>query len=261
MKRNSKYSAPAILGIDVGGSAVKGAPVDVRRGKYLAERLRLPLRDQARPADIARAVARIAKHFKWRGAIGCGFPAAIRGGGALTAANIHKSWIGKNVAAMLKKSTRCPAFVLNDADAAGIAEMTFGAGRGRKGVVLLVTVGTGLGTALFSDGMLLPNTELGHIEIRGKEAEHRASDAVRQRNNLSWKKWAALLNEYLTTMERLFWPGLIVLGGGVSRKHEKFFPYLAVRARLVPAKFRNKAGIIGAALAARRFGSSTTARA
>lgn len=251
MKQRPKHSSAGILGIDVGGSAVKGAPVDIRKGDYLLPRMRIPVPEQSKPKDIVLAVAGIVKHFNWRGRIGCGFPAAIRGGVALTAANIHKSWIGKNVPALLKKGTGRPAVVINDADAAGLAEMEYGAGRKQRGVVLLVTVGTGLGTALFSNGQLVPNTELGHIEIRGREAEHRASDGVREKKNLSWKKWSRLLDEYLVTMERLFWPDLIIIGGGVSQKYEKFFPYLTVRAKIVPAKFRNKAGIIGAALAAR----------
>ena len=215
--------------------------------------MRIPIPEQSKPKDVVRAAADIVKHFNWRGRIGCGFPAAVRRGVAMTAANIHKSWIGKNVPAFLKKGTGCPAVVINDADAAGLAEMEYGAGRNHRGVVLLVTVGTGLGTALFSNGQLIPNTELGHIEIRGREAEHRASDAVREKKNLSWKKWSCLLDEYLLTMERLFWPDLIIIGGGVSRKYKNFFPYLTVRAKIVPAKFRNKAGIIGAALAGRRL--------
>lgn len=241
-----------ILGIDVGGSAIKGAPVDVRTGRFLQPRIRIPIPDfavPAKPKQVAAIIAEISREFAWSGPIGVGFPAAIRNGVVLTAANIHKSWIGANAATIISKATRRPTVVLNDADAAALAEMEFGAGRKHRGVVLVVTVGTGLGTAIFTNRQLLPNTELGHIEMDGKEAEHRSSDGVRKKRNLTWKKWAKLLNEYLCTMEHLLWPDLIIIGGGVSQKHAKFFPHLKVHAKVVPAQLRNRAGIIGAALA------------
>jgi polyphosphate glucokinase len=199
---------------------------------------------------MASAVAQVAQHFDWHGPIGCGFPAALRDGVALTAANVDDKWIGTDAAALFAETTGCPTRVINDADAAGLAEMAFGAGRGRRGVVLIVTIGTGLGTALFTDGHLLPNAELGHIEIRGQDAELRASDAARKRDILSWKKWARRLDLYLRTLERLLWPDLIILGGGVSKRSERFLPFLTVQAEVVPAELLNEAGIVGAALAA-----------
>lgn len=238
-----------VLGIDIGGSGIKGAPVDIDQGIMLTERFRIPTPQPAKPKPVAKTVAKIARHFNWKGPIGCGFPAAIQHGVVRTASNIHQKWIGKDAAALFAKHTRCPVTVLNDADAAGLAEMTFGAGRDRQGVVLLVTIGTGLGTSLFTDGHLLPNTELGHIEIDCEEAEQMASDAARQRDGLTWKNWAGRLDEYLHTMEGLFWPDLVILGGGVSKHYEKFLPYLTVEAEVVPAQLRNRAGIVGAALA------------
>lgn len=242
-----------ILGIDIGGSGIKGAPVDTDTGTLLAERLRIATPIPAKPRPVADVVAKIAQHFEWTGPIGCGFPAVVQEGVTMTAANIHPRWIEKKAAELFAEKTGCLVRVLNDADAAGIAEMTFGAGKGQKGVVLLVTIGTGLGTALFVDGILVPNTEFGHIEIRGKDAERRASDAVRKEKDLSWKKWANRLDEYLLRMERLVWPDLIILGGGVIKEHENFLPRLTVKAKVVPAEFLNEAGIVGAALAARNL--------
>ncbi len=244
-------SSPSpVLGIDIGGSGIKGAPVDILSGTLLSERCRIPTPAGGRPADVARVVARIARHFAWKGPIGVGFPAPVLGGVVKNAANIHKSWIGVRVPSLLSDAAGCPVSVLNDADAAGLAEMRFGAGRGRGGTVFVITIGTGLGTALFVDGILLPNTELGHLEIRGKEAEKRASDAARKRKGLTWKQWAARFDVYLHTLERLFWPSLFILGGGASKKAEKFLPYLSVQTEVVPAQLRNEAGIVGAALAA-----------
>lgn len=246
-----------ILGIDIGGSGIKGAPVNIENGEILAPRYRLPTPHPAKPQLVAETVAQIARNFEWnsrpaeRATIGCGFPAAIRHGRAMTAANISKKWIGMDVAALFAKSTGCPVCVINDADAAGLAEMTFGAGRGRQGLVVIVTVGTGLGTALFTDGHLVPNTELGHIEIGGQDAELIATDAARERGGLSWKKWGQQLNLYLTRLEKLLWPDLFILGGGVSKKYEEFRAYLETQAEIVPAQFLNEAGIVGAALAAR----------
>lgn len=240
-----------ILGIDIGGTGIKGAPVDIEKGMMLKPRIRIPTPEPSKPHQVAEVVGEIARHFDWHGPIGCGFPAPIRAGVALTAANIHNKWIGTNAAELFAEATSCPVCVVNDADAAGLAEMAFGAGRGRGGVVMIVTIGTGLGTALFTDGYLLPNTELGHIEIDGVDAEWRASDAARQRQRLSWKKWGRRLDVYLHHLERLFWPGLFILGGGVSKKAERFVPSLTVQAEVLPAQLLNEAGIIGAALSAR----------
>jgi polyphosphate glucokinase len=240
-----------ILGIDIGGSGIKGAPVSIETGAILAPRYRIPTPQPSKPDAVTKVVAEIARHFEWSGPIGCGFPAAMRRGVALTAANIHKKWVGTNAAGLFSEATGCPVCVVNDADAAGLAEMSYGAGRDRKGVVVIVTIGTGLGTALFTDGQLLPNAELGHIEIEGSDAEERASDAARKREKLSWKKWGKRFNRYLSELEKLLWPELIILGGGSSKKFDRFAPYITVKADVQPAQLLNEAGIIGAALAAR----------
>ncbi len=239
----------AVLGIDVGGSGIKGVPVDVDSGEFLGERFRLPTPDEARPEDVADTIAELVKHFNYEGPIGVGFPAVIRGGIVYTAANVHDSWIETNIEKLLSKRIGCPVHALNDADAAGMAEMKFGIGRKHsKGVVMMITIGTGLGTALFVDGKLVPNTELGHIEIRGKDAETRATDAARQRKNMSWEEWGGKFNEYLSRLEALFWPDLFVLGGGTSKSFDKFKPYLNLHTEVIPAELLNQAGIIGAAL-------------
>ena len=239
-----------VLGIDIGGSGIKGAPVNIKKGELLAPRYQIPTPQPSKPKAVAKVVGEIAKHFNWTGPVGAGFPAVIQHGVARTAANIHKSWINTDAATLFSEETGCPVTVVNDADAAGMAEMSFGAGKGRDGVVLLVTIGTGLGTSVFIDGHLLPNTEFGHIEIDCDDAELLASDAVRKENDLSWKKWASQFDTYLLRMEALIWPDLIILGGGVSKKHKKFIPRLTVQAEVVPAETLNEAGIIGAALAA-----------
>ena len=239
-----------ILGVDIGGSGIKGALVDIDRGVLVSGRHRIPTPQPARPKAVAGVVAEIAQHFKWQDPIGCTFPAIVRHGVTLSAANVHKAWIGTDAHALLKTATNCPTYVLNDADAAGIAEMEFGAGKGTQGVVIVLTLGTGIGSAIFSNGILLPNTEFGHMEVRGKDAEHRAADSIRKEKELSWKKWATCLNEFLDRMEALFSPDLFIIGGGVSKKHKKYFPYLETQADIVPAKLRNNAGIVGAAMAA-----------
>lgn len=244
--------AVVILGIDIGGSGIKGGVVDLESGELITERHRIPTPHPSRPKAVSKVVGEIAGHFEWDGPIGAGFPAAIQRGVALTAANVDKRWIGTDVAEVLGAAAGHPVTVINDADAAGLAEMRYGAGKDRTGVVLVITIGTGLGSALFIDGELVPNTEFGHIEVRGKKAERRASDAVRERKDLSWKKWARRFDEVLDTYERLLWPDLIILGGGASKKFEKYHTYLSVRADVLPAELRNHAGIIGAALAASR---------
>jgi polyphosphate glucokinase len=246
-----------ILGIDIGGSGIKGAPVNIETGELLAERFRIATPEPSKPQAVAEAVAELARNFEWQGPVGCGFPAAVRNGVSLTAANIHKKWLNANAAGLFSQATGCPVCVINDADAAGLAEMRFGAGRGRMGTVLIVTIGTGLGTALFTDGHLLPNTELGHIEIDGRDAELGASDAARKREDMSWERWAKAFDRYLNRLEGLFWPELFILGGGASKKHEKFLPLLTVQAEVVPAQLLNNAGIVGAALAAKNLFVST----
>ncbi len=240
-----------ILGVDVGGSGIKGAPVDTSTGELLAERYRIKTPKGAKPGPVAETVAKIASYFDWKGPIGIGFPAPIKGGVAMMAANISEQWVGINADELFSKATGCPCTTLNDADAAGIAEMEFGAGRGQPGTVIVLTLGTGIGTAIFRGGRLLPNTEFGHVEIKCQDAELRVSDFARQREGLSWKKYAKRLDQYLTAMERLFWPDLFIVGGGISKEHEKFLPLLTVDTPVVPAQQFNEAGIIGAALAAR----------
>lgn len=239
-----------ILGIDIGGSGIKGAPVDIRSGDMLAERHRIPTPQPATPQAVADTAAELARHFDWKGPIGCGFPAVIRQGKAYTAANVDASWIGTQADELLAEATGCPVAIGNDADVAGLAEMRFGAGKGVGGVVLIVTLGTGIGTALFVDGKLVPNTELGHIELNGGDAEDYAADSVREAEDLSWKKWAKRVDAYLDCMQAYLWPELIIIGGGVSKKHEKFIPRLTVATKVVPAQMFNQAGIVGAALGA-----------
>jgi len=239
-----------ILGIDIGGTGIKGAPVDTDTGALMASRHRILTPEQAKPKPVASVIGELAGHFGWQGLIGCGFPAVVRQGVVFTAANIHKSWIETNAEVLFSEAAKCPVHVVNDADAAGLAEMTFGAGKGQKGVVLMVTIGTGLGTVLFTDGKLVPNLELGHIELNGEDAEVRATDAARKRDKLSWKVWGKRFNFYLSSLEKLVWPDLIILGGGVIKQYDEFSPYLDVKAKVVVAQFLNNAGIVGAALSA-----------
>lgn len=236
------------LGIDIGGSAIKGAPVNIRTGRLLAERHRLEVNRDLAPAAMARVVAQIARHFKWRGPIGIGFPGAVEGPRIWTAANLHPRFVGADGAKLFGRATGCRVAMLNDAAAAGIAEMRFGAGRGFMGKALLVTLGTGVGTCLAYQGVVVP-LELGHFPWKGgKSAEKYIAASVRESRDLSWKEWGRRLDEYLHAMEELLWPELIIIGGGVSAKHRKFFKFLEPRARLVPAQFLNQAGIVGAAI-------------
>jgi polyphosphate glucokinase len=239
-----------ILGIDVGGTGIKGSPVDIDTGSLLAERYRLLTPQGAKPSPVAEVVKNVALQFDWHAPIGCGFPAVIRNGVAESAANINQKWIGLNVAQLFSEATQCPVYVVNDADAAGLAEVTFGAGKGVHGVVMMITIGTGLGSALFIDGKLVPNTELGHIEVECDDAESITSDVVRKQQDLSWKKWAKRLDKYLCTLERLFSPDLLILGGGAVKNQDQFMPLLTLRTRVIPAELGNDAGIVGAALAA-----------
>ncbi len=238
-----------VFGIDVGGSGIKGAPVDTETGELLAERVRIKTPRPARPEAIVGTAVEVVRQTGWEGPVGCGFPAVIKGGVVRTAANIDKAAIGFDLQGRLEQELGNPVRVINDGDAAGLAEMRWGAGRGVEGMVLMLTLGTGIGTSLFVGGRLVPNTELGHIEIRGKDAEHRASDSARKRDDLSWREYAERLDEYLQRIEDLLWPDLIVIGGGISKKSEKFLPHLSTRTRVVPAQMLNEAGIAGAALA------------
>lgn len=239
-----------ILGIDIGGSAFKGAPVDTRTGRLLAERHRVEIASPCPTAAGLAAAREIARHFRWRGPIGIGFPGIVQGDRIGAVGNLGRNWQNKNGAQLFGRATGCRVRLTNDADAAGLAEMRFGAGRGQEGTVLLLTMGTGIGSALFYRGQLYPNAELGHIPWRGRPMEKFASAAVRKRLGLEWREWAQRVNVYLSVVERLFSPELIIIGGGVSKKHLKWFKYLKARARVMPAKLHNDAGIVGAALAA-----------
>ncbi len=240
-----------ILGIDIGGSGIKGAPVDIETGAMLTERFRLPTPQPSRPEDVADVVTQVIEHFNWHGPVGITFPAIVKEGVVYSAANVDSGWIGADARALFERKSGCPITVVNDADAAGIAEMTFGAGKGHRGVVIMLTFGTGIGSALFVNGYLVPNTELGHLELRGKDAERRASDRARQEKDLSWEKWAERVDEYLGMVEYLFSPDLFIIGGGVSKKAERFVPLLSTRAQIVTAALLNDAGIVGAAMAAK----------
>jgi polyphosphate glucokinase len=238
-----------ILGIDVGGTGIKGAPVDTQRGRLSGERHRVPTPQPATPKAVARTVADIVAHFGWTGPIGCAVPAVVQQGVVRTAANISKTWLGKHAGELFKEATQRPVTVINDADAAGYAEMHFGAGRGHAGLVIIVTLGTGIGTALFINGHLVPNSELGHLEIHGKDAEKRAAESVRIAKELSWKEWAQRVETYLQYLQRYLWPDLLIIGGGAVKKSDKFLPHLRLSVPVVPARLGNEAGIIGAALA------------
>ena len=237
-----------ILGIDIGGSAVKGALVETNTGKLLTERHRIKTPQPSKPKEVADIVDEIIRYFKWTGEIGCGFPAVIQNGIAKTASNIDKSWIGVRIPDLFKKSSTSQIYVLNDADAAGLAEMKFGAGKQNNGIVVIITIGTGLGSALFSQGRLFPNTEFGQFILNGYIAEKYTADSVRKELDLSWKKWGLRFNEYLNHLEILLNPDLLILGGGGGKKYEKFQEFLNVGAKIVPAGLGNEAGIIGAAI-------------
>ncbi len=238
-----------VLGIDVGGSGIKGAVVETATGELLTERHRIPTPQPATPKAVANTIKELVDHFGWKGLIGCGFPAAITHGFARTASNVDKSFINTNIAKLFSKTCGQDVYCVNDADAAGEAEVTLGEGKGVEGTVIMVTIGTGLGTAIFVNGELLPNTELGHIYLdNGIEAEIYASDATREREGLKRKKWAARFNLYLNTLENLFWPDLFILGGGSSKKLSKFSDLLTVKTPVVAASMLNEAGIVGAAI-------------
>ncbi|MFH5823355.1 polyphosphate--glucose phosphotransferase [Georgenia sp. AZ-5] len=237
------------FGIDIGGSGIKGAPVDLETGELTAERLRIPTPSPSKPKAVASTVSELVAAFDLDPAVPVGltFPAPIKHGVVPFIANLHKSWKGVDVPALMSEAIGQPVIAVNDADAAGVAEAVYGAARGVPGVVLVTTLGTGIGSALVVDGTLVPNTELGHLEIDGADAEDRAASSARENENLSWEEWAERLQRFYSTVEMLFSPDLIVVGGGVSKKHEKFLPLLRTTAPMVPAALRNTAGIVGAA--------------
>jgi len=243
----------AVLGIDIGGSGIKGAPVDLETGEFLQDRYRIPTPSPGTPDQVIEVIRRIVDHFDWKDKIGTGFPGVVRKGVIETAANVSKEWIGQDLAALINEATGCPVVVLNDADAAGLAEMRYGVGKQYEDdFVLFLTIGTGIGSALFVKRKLWPNSELGHLKIRGKDAEKRASDARRKKKGYSWKKWGKKLNKVLQIYDFLFSPDAIILGGGVSKKFENYGKYLQkkIKADVIPADLLNQAGIVGAAIAA-----------
>ncbi len=244
-----------VMGIDIGGTGIKGAPVDLDTGQLAAERVRLPTPQPAVPAAVAGLVGQIITAFGWRGPVGITFPGVVVDGVVRTAANVDGSWLDTDARSLFGAATGAgtQAVVLNDADAAGMAEMRFGAGAGHTGTAVLLTFGTGIGSALFAGGELVPNTEFGHLHLHGREAEQRASGRARELQDLSWGKWAGRVDEYLAQLEALLSPSLIIIGGGISKKADKFMPYLtSLRSRVVPAALLNNAGIVGAAMAAAR---------
>lgn len=245
-----------ILGIDIGGSGIKGRLVDAETGVLISDRHRIDTPQPSNPTNVAKVVTEIVRHFDYRGPVGVTFPAIVQHGVTLSAANVDKSWIGAHAQKIFEETTGLPVHVLNDADAAGVAEMTFGAGREmQQGVVILLTFGTGIGSAIFLDGKLLPNTEFGHVPMpmKGIHAEHYCSDRVRKDQKLKWGEWAKRVDNYLTLMELLFSPDAFIIGGGVSKKFEKFEPYIRRnQAKIVPAQLQNDAGIVGAAMMAYR---------
>ncbi|GAA0984750.1 polyphosphate--glucose phosphotransferase [Nocardiopsis tropica] len=246
------------LGIDIGGSGIKGAPVDLVAGEFLRERMKVLTPRHADPAAIAEIVGKIAAHFPEvsQAPLGITFPGVVQGGVVRTSANLPKSWVGTDARTLFTEATGRPVRVLNDADAAAVAESRYGAAKGVPGVVLMTTLGTGIGSALVVDGKLVPNTEFGHLEIDGHDAETRASSGAKEREDLSYHEWATQrLHRYYRVVEDLLWPDLIVVGGGVSRKSEKFLPHVDIRTPIVPATLRNTAGIVGAALAAAEPGT------
>ena len=244
------------IGVDVGGSGIKAAAVDLDTGELIGLRHRVPTPQPSTPAavvaSIARLVKKIVSEVKLGSAVpvGVGFPAVVVDGVTKSAANVDAGWVDFDADRAMERVLKRPVHLVNDADAAGVAEMRFGAGVGERGAVFLITLGTGTGSALFYNGMLVPNLELGHMEIRGRDAERRSAAVARVRRAISWKAWAADLDEHLLAIERLFSPRLFILGGGVSKRADLFVPRLTVRARVVPAKLRNDAGIVGAAMAA-----------
>jgi len=241
-----------ILGIDVGGSGIKGAIVNVETGILVTEKYRIPTPQGAKPVDVAKVVAQLVDHFNWKGKVGCGFPAIISHGVALSSGNIDNSWQGTNVENIFKEHTGLEFHVGNDADAAGLAEMTFGAGKDKDGLVLMITIGTGLGSGLFYNGSLIPNLELGTLPYKKHKCiEHWAADSARKRDGLSYPEWGKRFNKFLKIVNGLTSPDLIILGGGASKKLDRYEDQITVKTPVIAAQFQNNAGIVGAALIAK----------
>lgn len=239
-----------VLGIDVGASAVKGGIVDLKKGEMISERFKIKTGTPPCPvADVVDAFAKIVAHFDWKGEIGVGFPSIVKNNVIYSASNVDKAWIGKDIQKIFGERVGLPVFAVNDADAAGMAERVFGGGKGQKGTVILLTLGTGIGSAFFRDGVLIPNTELGHLKFRGDIAEKYCSSRIKETEELSMKKWGRRLDRYLLHIEHLFSPDLILIGGGISRKFDNFKAHLTVKTEVRPAEMKNVAGIVGAAMA------------
>jgi polyphosphate glucokinase len=238
----------AVLGIDIGGTGIKGAIVDVASGKILSERLRVETPSPATPEAIAKSVKNLIDQFDWHGLVGAGFPAIVKNGVAYSASNIHEKWLGTNVEKVLRDATGLEVYVANDADVAGLGAVKFGAAKGKKGVVLFLTIGTGIGSALFIDGRLVPDTEFGHLYLGGKLVERQMSNSVRKRDNLSIEEWGKRLNKFLLHLERILSPDLIIIGGGTSKRFDELAPFFKLKTPVIPALLLNNAGIIGAAL-------------
>ncbi|GIK29151.1 MAG: ROK family protein [Chloroflexi bacterium] len=249
------------LGIDIGGSGIKGAVVNAADGELVSERLRVDTPQPSTPPAVAQAVKTLVEMAAYSGPIGCTYPGIVKNGTMLSAANVDAGWIGCDGQTLFNNVVGMPFIVLNDADAAGEAEMVFGAGKGKMGVVIMLTFGTGIGSALFLDGKLVPNTEFGHLHMGSKIAEARASARVKEEKDLSWSKWGKRVNDYLTHLERIFTPDMFIIGGGISKRFDRFIKYIKINAEIVPAHFFNDAGIVGAAMAAAaRFPDTSAGR-
>jgi polyphosphate glucokinase len=242
------------IGIDIGGTGIKGALVDLKHGRLISERIRMATPKGGTPKDIAKALEDLIKQLPDSAGLPVGicFPSVVKNGVTMSAANVSKEWIGLDADALFEKELKRTVHVLNDADAAGLAEAKFGAAKGKKGLVILTTLGTGIGTALIMNGKLIPNSELGHLEIDGGDYEKMAAYSAKERENLTFNQWAKRLQKYYSTLERLLTPDLIIVGGGVSKEHEQFIPLLKLKTKIVPAENRNSAGILGAAYWARK---------
>ena len=248
-----------VLGIDIGGSGIKGAIVNVKKGEMITDRYRIPTPETSTPEAVVDTIKKIAKKFDWKGPVGVGFPGVIQHGVVKTAANVDNGWLNVHLEKLLEKRTGCKCVAVNDADAAGMAEMKYGAGRKNKGVVIMLTIGTGIGSALFTQGKLSPNCEWGDICLPGgvENAEKWASDATRKDFGLTWDEWMQRLKTYINYIENMFWPDLIIIGGGFAKKFEKKGIPFETRTRIVPARLLNEAGIIGAAVAAKKLLKAT----
>jgi polyphosphate glucokinase len=245
---SAEMEAGLVVGVDIGGTGIKAAPVRISTGELATDRIRLPTPSPATPQAVAYVVGEVLEHIGVDGPVGLAIPAVVRGEVVETASHIDPTWIGVNAVDFFSKVTGRRVSVLNDADAAGVAEIRFGAGQGMDGVVAVITLGTGIGSALFTDGTLVPNSELGHLPLFGTEAEKWAAESVRQRDDVPWEEYAQRLQAYLDLVQRVLWPQLIIIGGGISNIADKFLPLIQLRTPLVPARLRNHAGIIGAAL-------------